>query len=853
MGHREEVRRGVTCDKRTTLASLASLASRASRRLTAALALAVLGVLGARAADGQVVRGSVVDSASGAPLVDAIVTLQREGSGDAPRRARVDATGRFELLAPGPGDLVVVARAVGYAMQQRRVSLRAAQAERLDIALSRNVVRVAGVQVTERNECTSPEALAAGGAALWSDVWTALTSAQLTVEPVTAAGVMRYRRELSPGSGLVRGEARQLQRGRVVAPFMAAEAAALARDGFARESRDGGLELFAPDAATVTSNDFVRLHCFAVTTSDTSRAPQRVGLRFWPRRDFTSRGIDGVFWLDAATRELQEITFGFPLLAAVGVPADSLGGIVRFAHRPGGSWYVSRWYLRLPVLLRSVASLDWRGRPSDEGRREALVAVSEEGGVVFEDSSGAPLSRVRGEVVTSDGHIVPGADVEFLGADVRTRTDAAGIFSLSTMLPGHYVVRVTAPGSDSATTAFHHTSVRVADQREAPALLVLPSPRAQASAVCEGRRRSQRDTLALVGMVRDGDRPAVARRLEARWMELSTEGAARTLRGRSMLAEFSTDSLGIFRICAVSPRASVSFRRAGGGESDWSWPVTLGATLSVLRLTIDTTGRIADVVGAKSASVAQAQLQEERGAAVRMTGVVRTADSSGVAMGDVEVQLDADSASVVRTDSAGAFSFDGVTRGVHVVTARRLGFAPERHVVVIGGAPPSPIELRLQRAQRLARVLVEGESAASAIANGAFEARRTAGFGVFIGPEEMAARRGRSTLTNIIMSKVPGLEAIPLYRGTMSAGFGIASRRFRSLGGGSTQVQPCFSQVFVDGSRASGMRGEAFDLEQMAALDIAAIEVYRGASETPNEFNGPSAACGTVVIWTRKR
>lgn len=825
-----------------------------ARRPARCLALAlVIAAITARAAEGQVARGTVVDSATGAPLAGAIVTMQKDDSGDAVRRVRVDASGRFELLAPSPGNVVVVARAVGYGMQERRLTLRAGETGRVDFALARNIVRVAAVRVTERNECTAPDRLAAGGAALWSDVWTALTSAQLSTDPVSAAGVMRYRRELSPGNGLVRGEARQAQRGRSIAPFAAAEAATLARDGFARESRDGGLELFAPDAATITSRDFVQLHCFAVTTSDTSGTPQRLGLRFWPRRDFTSRGIDGVFWLDAATRELQEISFGYPLLANVGAPVDSLGGIVRFAHRPGGAWYVSRWYLRLPVLLRAVASLDWRGRPSDDSRRESLVAVSEEGGVVFEDSSGAPLPRVRGEVVSADGHSVPGAAVEFLGTDARSRTDSAGTFALSPMLAGHYIVRVTAPGSDSATVAFHHTTVRIADQREAPVLVVLPSPRAQAAAVCEGRRRSNRDTLALVGMVRQDGRPFIAKRLEARWMELSTEGAARTLRGRSMVADFSTDSLGVFRICAVSPRASVSFRRAGGGESDWSWPVTLGATLSVLQLTVDSTGRIADVTGAPTASVAQAQLQVERGSAVRIAGVVRTADSTGVAMGDVEVQLDTDSASIVRTDSAGAFAFDGVVRGVHVVTARRLGYAPERQVVVVGSAPPASIVLRLERAQRLARVVVEGESAASAIGNGSFEARRTAGFGVFIGPEEMAARRGRSTLTNIIMSKVPGLEAIPLYRGTMSAGYGIASRRFRSMSGGGMQVQPCFSQVFIDGSRASGMRGEAFDLEQVAALDIAAIEVYRGASETPNEFNGPSAACGTVVIWTRKR
>lgn len=42
-------------------------------------------------------------------------------------------------------------------------------------------------------------------------------------------------------------------------------------------------------------------------------------------------------------------------------------------------------------------------------------------------------------------------------------------------------------------------------------------------------------------------------------------------------------------------------------------------------------------------------------------------------------------------------------------------------------------------------------------------------------------------------------------------------------------------------------------LHRSFRVDIATVEAYRGASETPREFAGPRAECGTVVIRTTQR
>lgn len=48
------------------------------------------------------------------------------------------------------------------------------------------------------------------------------------------------------------------------------------------------------------------------------------------------------------------------------------------------------------------------------------------------------------------------------------------------------------------------------------------------------------------------------------------------------------------------------------------------------------------------------------------------------------------------------------------------------------------------------------------------------------------------------------------------------------------------------------MSGAPPVIDQFSAVELDAIEVYRGASETPIEFGGRGAGCGTVLLWTRR-
>ncbi|MGQ0641766.1 MAG: hypothetical protein ACT4P6_13540 [Gemmatimonadaceae bacterium] len=41
------------------------------------------------------------------------------------------------------------------------------------------------------------------------------------------------------------------------------------------------------------------------------------------------------------------------------------------------------------------------------------------------------------------------------------------------------------------------------------------------------------------------------------------------------------------------------------------------------------------------------------------------------------------------------------------------------------------------------------------------------------------------------------------------------------------------------------------NIDDYAARDLQAIEVYRGAGELPAELQQTATACGAVVLWTR--
>lgn len=210
-----------------------------------------------------------------------------------------------------------------------------------------------------------------------------------------------------------------------------------------------------------------------------------------------------------------------------------------------------------------------------------------------------------------------------------------------------------------------------------------------------------------------------------------------------------------------------------------------------------------------------------------------------------------------RSDADGAFTFDSpVPPGRYAVEVRRLGYKPT--TMPEFEVPPGVRTLTLTVLVPVEPVLLEpvevaGE-AAPAVVPGLrefYERRNRAIGGYFLTPEDIAARGG-TQLTHVLGS-VPGVqiwrignrEFVSMRRQPMR----LAARGLGIRNQAREEGPACPVAIYVDGGRFRA--GEA-GINEVLLSEVAAIEVYRGASEVPAEFSGSDARCGVIAIWTKR-
>jgi hypothetical protein len=185
------------------------------------------------------------------------------------------------------------------------------------------------------------------------------------------------------------------------------------------------------------------------------------------------------------------------------------------------------------------------------------------------------------------------------------------------------------------------------------------------------------------------------------------------------------------------------------------------------------------------------------------------------------------------------------------VQARRLGFAVGTVEVQVGDGEASALTLRLTPlVPEIARVTVEGKSDGSGTRD--FERRRAAAVGGVFLSRDVLKEREHSKLTDVLRTKATSIRAVSLSRG----GHAAASQR----GGGGAdarRTRECYMQLIVDGVRVfspsqASPSNPPPNLDEYSVVELEGVEVYAGPAETPPEFGGVDAACGTIVLSTRK-
>ena len=230
-----------------------------------------------------------------------------------------------------------------------------------------------------------------------------------------------------------------------------------------------------------------------------------------------------------------------------------------------------------------------------------------------------------------------------------------------------------------------------------------------------------------------------------------------------------------------------------------------------------------------------------------------TTDSARRALRGVEILLEGGS-TVARTGEDGRFTLSTSAPGLITVLVRHPGFRPVRDSIRFEAGTALERDFSLVPVPTtLANVEIREEGGLANAALRDFDRRRK-GTGKFLVRADIE-RIGTKSLESLIRAHIGGFSLVRLPNGGMA----VAGKRGNELSLTNRPAREpglpdrCYAQVFVNGQRLYAYQSppsmpprlDDFDIERIVAL-----EFYRGPAETPTEFSGPSAACGTIAIWT---
>ncbi|HEX9165169.1 MAG TPA: hypothetical protein VF862_04625, partial [Gemmatimonadales bacterium] len=384
------------------------------------------------------------DAGAGAPVAGAIVRLV-DSAGRSRAQGLASDAGRIVLKAPGPGRWRLKVDGIGYRGHDSEWLSAAGESSRREVSLEANPFELPELETRVVASCASE---AEGGvgpevAALWEEIQKALVATRITQEgDLVVVRGRTWERRLDRQHALVRED---LLTDRVTTgvPFVTVSPEVLARSGFV--TRRGILEFYAgPDAALLTSEAFLSTHCFRAVPGPRDQ-PGVVGLGFRPVDTREVTDIDGVLWIDRASRELRFLEYRYTGLAGAAA-RSAAGGRVNFRRLPSGAWIVDDWWIRTP----SVALVVDRKTGMPTGR-DSLLGYLETAGRAEVMPRGAAVPATLGPPAIlvgelhdslSNGPLV-GARVSVPGVRDTAVSDAEGRFRLEVAGSGERVVTVT--------------------------------------------------------------------------------------------------------------------------------------------------------------------------------------------------------------------------------------------------------------------------------------------------------------------------------------------------------------------------------------------------------------------------
>jgi hypothetical protein len=209
-------------------------------------------------------------------------------------------------------------------------------------------------------------------------------------------------------------------------------------------------------------------------------------------------------------------------------------------------------------------------------------------------------------------------------------------------------------------------------------------------------------------------------------------------------------------------------------------------------------------------------------------------------------------AAQVLSDARGRVRLLPGEGGRFTVRAERLGFAPSRGAPVELFRGTRRVEIRLAtEAIPLEEMVVTVRGQFPALERSGFYRREQFGQGIMLDRDAVEALAPAGT--GDILRRQPGVMPGPSSRGN-------TTRRFFVFPRATAAHDFCLAAVYLDGQmvRQGGPISNPDAEERMTldeivpAQDVEGMEIYETPSAVPAQFSGPGAACGVVVIWTRR-
>ena len=796
-------------------------------------------------AQAQRVTGVVVevDAATPAGFVGLLVV---DSLGNAVAKGQTSSTGTFGIDLPNAGFYTVRALRVGFRPTASIPTwVPSAGVATVRIQLEGQRVALPTVRVRQEGMCRS--ASGAGDALL--ETWDQARAALLGVTSTPPDGRLDMEsvawivaRDLWPDTGTTQ-EIEQPRRVSANA-FRSRGVGELLRRGFVRATGDS-IEFDAPDAFVLLDPEFAASYCFWLEPGPVGH-PTWIGLGVRPARAAADRvTIQGVLWLEGngALVRFDYRYVGLDKVLEAGLP----GGRVEFLQLPSGQWIVSRWMIRMPQAVTEMQSTG----PLTSAREVAttrLARVVERGAFVsrveFPDRQYLELGhqsltlalQARGSArqpLVGTRVVLPSEDQEWI-------VDTSGAIHLERFRPGRHRFLVQTPlMRDFGLAPEPSDLMLLPDTTDRPTPLLVPAVADVRRRLCPGGE-AQAVAAGFIGTAAPAGAALYVSRASD-WEATRQPPVRRTA--------VVVDAVGRWRACGVPRATPLVLWTDHGGERQ---PVT--------RFRIPRTVDLALVGsrGASTFSVASALPSPDRESdgARLIVHVLAARDSTPFP--DAQVVLD--DSLLARPNAQGEFRFSGQEEGVHAVSARRLGFTPVTHSVVLALSEPRVDTVYLERLPPLlSEVTIRGRALRVPTKYVDVIRRAASGWGTVFTREDI---KGAYDLKSLLWS-LPGVrvndrsvvfqrcqgELPPLMASALLAPSPRPLAEFENKLG-SPKVQ-----VYIDGVRVTTVPLDQNSDAVTTALrivnpsEVEFMEVYRGVAQIPAEYLDD--ACAVIAIWTR--